>query len=86
MKNIQPINIWNAGETLEAVQLRLYISYDDLETQANFIYQLCTLDGVCVAEGGLPISGTEYLNWGSSGDSNAEAYNYAATQLNLILV
>ena len=86
MKAIQPINIWNAGETLEAVQLRLYISYDDLETQANFIYQLCTLEGVCVAEGGLPISGAEYLNWGSSGDSNTEAYNYAATQLNLILI
>jgi hypothetical protein len=86
MKNIQAINIWNAGENLEAVSLRLYISYDDLESSANFIYQLCTVEGVCVAEGGLPILGTDYNNWGSSGDSNSEAYNYAAAQLNLILV
>jgi hypothetical protein len=86
MKNIQAINIWNAGETLEAVSLTLYVSYDDLESSANFIYQLCTIEGACVAEGGLPISGSDYTNWGASGDSNAEAYNYAATQLNLILI
>jgi hypothetical protein len=86
MKNIQPINIWTAGETLEAVVLRLYISYDDLESQANFIYQLCTIDSFCVAEGSLPITGADYTNWGSSGDSNNEAYNYAASQLNLILI
>lgn len=86
MRNIQPINIWNAGETLEAVALNLYISYDNLETQANFIYQLCTTEGACVAEGSLAISGSDYLTWGSSGDSNLEAYIYAATQLNLILI
>jgi hypothetical protein len=86
MINIQPINIWNAGETLEASALSLYISYDDLSSRANLIYQLCTADGVCVAEGSLGIDGQTYLDWGASGDSNAEAYTIAATALNLTLI
>jgi hypothetical protein len=86
MKNIEPINIWNAGETLEASALRLYISFDDLSTRANLIYQLCTAEGVCIAEGSLAIEGETYLDWGASGDSNEEAYTIAATALNLILV
>lgn len=86
MKNIQPLNIWNAGETLEATALRLYISFDDLESRANFIYQLCTVDGSCIAEGSLGIDGPAYIAWGSSGDSNAEAYSIAANALNLTLI
>jgi hypothetical protein len=86
MRNIQPINIWSAGETLEAAALSLYISYDNLSSRANLIYQLCTLDGVCIAEGSLGIEGQTYLDWGASGDSNAEAYTIAATALNLTLV
>lgn len=86
MRNITAINIWNAGETLEASALRLYISYDDLSSRANLIYQLCTVDGVCIAEGNLAIEGQTYLDWGSSGDSNSEAYTIAAAALNLTLV
>jgi hypothetical protein len=86
MKNIQPINIWSAGATLEAAALSLYISYDDLSSRANLIYQLCTADGVCIAEGSLGIDGQTYLDWGASGDSNAEAYTIAATALNLTLI
>jgi len=86
MKEIQPLAIWSNGETLEATALRLYISFDDLESRANFIYQLCTTEGACIAEGSLNIDGTEYITWGSSGDSNAEAYSIAANALNIILI
>lgn len=86
MRNIDPINIWSAGETLEATALRLYISFDDLSTRANLIYQLCTAEGVCIVEGSLGIDGQTYLDWGASGDSNEEAYIIAAAALNLILV
>ncbi len=86
MRNIQPINIWSAGEILQASALSLYISFDDLSTRANLIYQLCTTDGACIAEGSLSIDGQTYLDWGASGDSNSEAYTLAAAALNLTLI
>lgn len=86
MRNIQPLDIWSNGETKTAVCLKLYISYDDLETRAAFQYALCDIDGATIYEGQIIIEGQTYLDWGSSGDSNTEAYVIAATQLNLTLV
>jgi hypothetical protein len=85
MKNIQPLDIWSAGETKTAVCLRLYISYDDLSTRAAFQYALCDVDGATIYEGQILIEGQTYLDWGSSGDSNNEAYTIAAAQLNITL-
>jgi len=85
MKAIQSLNIWSDGDTKTATCLRLYISYDDLETRAAFQYALCDVDGVTIYEGQILIEGQTYLDWGSSGDSNNEAYIIAATQLNLTL-
>jgi hypothetical protein len=85
MRNIQPLDIWSDGETKTAVCIRLYISYDDLETRAAFQYALCDVDGVTIYEGQILIEGQTYLDWGSSGDSNNEAYTIAATQLNITL-
>jgi hypothetical protein len=86
MKNIQPLDIWSAGDTKTATCLRLYISYDDLATRAAFQYALCDIDGATIYEGQVIIEGQTYLDWGSSGDSNTEAYTIAATQLNLTLI
>jgi hypothetical protein len=86
MKNIQPLDIWSAGETKTAVCLRLYISYDDLATRAAFQYALCDVDGATIYEGQILIEGQTYLDWGSSGDSNTEAYTIAAAQLNLTII
>lgn len=33
----------------------------------------------------IQINGTDYINWGSSGDSNEEAYLYGASFLNLTI-
>jgi hypothetical protein len=85
MKNIQPLDIWSDGITKTAVCLKLYISYDDLETRAALQYSLCDVDGATIYEGQLQITGDDYLNWGASSDSNTEAYIIAATQLNLTL-
>ena len=86
MKQIQPLTIWRDGVSENAVYLKLYISYDDLDSFCMFQYQLLDIDLHCVAEGNRSISGQEYINWGSSGDSNNEAYQIIATTLNLTLI
>jgi hypothetical protein len=43
------------------------------------------MDGAYIYEGQVIIEGQTYIDWGSSGDSNTEAYVIAATQLNLTL-
>jgi hypothetical protein len=86
MKPIQPLDIWSNGDTLTAVCLKLYISYDDLDTMAAIHYSLCDANDVTIYEGQVLIMGTEYINWGASSDSNEEAYIIAANQLNLTLV
>jgi len=85
MKQIQPIEIWSGGVTTTATALSLSISYDNLESCASFRYALCDSDGVLVVDGSIVIDGQTYLDWGSSGDSNNEAYMIAAAQLNLVL-
>jgi hypothetical protein len=85
MKNIIPLDIWSDGETKTADCIRLYISYDDLATRAAFQYALCDIDGVTIYDGQIIIEGQTYLDWGSSGDSNNEAYTLAAAALNLTL-
>jgi len=85
MKTIQPIDIWKDGQSKQATILKMYISYDDLKLTATFQFQLCD-DSLCsIAEGHFYISGDDYLNWGSSGDSNQEAYVYGAGVLNLTI-
>jgi hypothetical protein len=86
MRSIQPLDIWSNGETKTAVCIKLYISYDNLESLAALQYSLCDIDGITIYEGQIIIEGQTYIDWGSSGDSNTEAYIIAATQLNLILV
>lgn len=85
MKTIQPIDIWKNGVSKQALYLKMYISYDDLETRAYFQYQLFDAAFIPVTEGALHIGGDDYLNWGSSGDSNQEAYVYGAGLLNLTI-
>jgi hypothetical protein len=85
MKTIQPIDIWKDGQSRQASILKMYISFDDLTATATFQYQLCDDALYPIAEGRLHIYGDEYASWGSSGDSNEEAYVYGAAQLNLTI-
>lgn len=86
MRNIQPITVWKDGESLQATILKMYISYDDLESTATFQYDLCNEEIKSLVNGSFSISGTDYLNWGGSGDSNNEAYVYGASILNLTII
>lgn len=85
MKAILPLDIWNNGVTTTAVFISLYISYDDLATQAALHYSLCDANQSCIAEGQVLITGDDYLNWGSSNDSNEEAYIIVTSKLNITI-
>ena len=91
MKQIIPLDIWSDGETKTAVCIKLYISFDDLEARAALVYSLCDVDGrviydgQIIFEGQILFTGQEYIDWGNSGDSNAEAYTLAAAHLNITL-
>lgn len=85
MKAILPLDIWNNGVTITALYINLYITYDDLATQAALHYALCDTNQSPITEGQVLITGQDYLNWGSSNDSNEEAYIIATTQLNITI-
>lgn len=86
MKNIQPLEIWSGGDTKIATLMTLYISYDDLATKAALIYKLQDDTGSDIYEGQIFFTDQEYTDWGSSGDSNQEAYVIAASKLNITLI
>lgn len=94
MREIQPINIWSNGQSLQANNLDMYIINDNLSSSATFYYQLLKVttdqegqtSSQQLSQGNLTMSGTDYNNWGNVGDINDEAYTWAAEQLNLTLV
>lgn len=86
MKAIQPVSIWSNGTNSQATQLSLVIINDNLSTSATLFYQLITDDQNAVANGNVIIDGTDYENWGNSGDINDDAYSIAANKLSLTLV
>ena len=83
MKNIQPVNVWVDGITKEATQLTLFITFDNLETEAVFEYHLSDADATSLIKGTFTIADGDYQLWGQSLDANTDAYQYAAALLNL---
>jgi len=61
MKNIQPLDIWSDGDTKTATSILLYISYDDLSTQAALVYKLFDSIGTIIYEGQLLFTGQEVV-------------------------
>lgn len=86
MKAIQPINVWKDGATVSASQLTLFITYDNLESEAVFEYHLSDDNNVSLISGSFTIDDGDYQLWGQSIDANTDAYNYAAALLNLSFV
>ena len=84
MKNIQPINVWKDGETKQATSLTLFITFDNLETEAVLEYHLSDADNVSLVKGSFTIADGDYQLWGVSVDANSDAYDYAASLLNLV--
>ena len=94
MANIQPISTWYQGEIRQASVFSLYSTGDNLIDSATFQYQLIELIIISPDEqtsqtlltGQLAINGLEYAQWDAEVDANAWIYQWAADQLNLILI
>jgi hypothetical protein len=86
MKQIQPVSIWYNGQMIQATIFNMTSIGDNLSTSATFFYQLLSTEKQELANGNLILSGFDYEAYSTSPDSNAYAYQWGATQLNLILV
>jgi len=87
MKTIQPVSIWDNGQTLEAKILNAYAVNVTLGTSATFYYSLMTeLEdgniGVQVAQGNLTMTGEAYTQW----TVDSYAWDWVAAQLNLTII
>jgi len=86
---INDIQVWVNGEMKTANNLLVRSIADDLKSTATFYWEISfvTEEGAQspVASGNQHISGTDYENWGSTGDINKEAYAYVAGKLNITL-
>lgn len=101
-KQIQPVSVWNNGQVKTAEQLSLRSIGDDLETSAQFYYELKEADvttqdaegndvvtpGSVVSVGNLGMSGQDYSDWGAQSgvDINDWAYSWAADKLNIVII
>ena len=89
MKPIEALNVWTAGVIKTANRFKLKSTYDNLESEANFHYELLeepTPGSLqVVANGNLSIDSTAYTTWKADADTNEYAYTWAADQLNLVI-
>jgi hypothetical protein len=85
--NIQPVSIWNNGQSKQASELDARIIFDDLATSATFYYELKEVvegvSGSALSVGNVAMDNEDYQNWDNS---NEEAYVYIAGKLNLTIV
>jgi hypothetical protein len=86
MKTIEPVSIWDNGQTVEATILNAYAVNVTLGTSATFYYSLLseTAEGYVgsqVAQGNLSMSGEAYTQW----EVDSYAWDWVAEQLNLTI-
>jgi hypothetical protein len=90
--NIQPVSIWNNGQSKEASELDARIIYDDLATSATFYYELKVgakdeegnnVNTAALSVGNVAMDGQDYIDWDNS---NEAAYVYIAGKLNLVII
>jgi hypothetical protein len=89
MKTIQGVDVWYEGQVIVADKLSVFISYDDLATTATFTYIIGVDTGNPIvvlkplSNGTIVISGQQYIDWDNS---NEQAYEIVATDLNLTII
>lgn len=94
MANIQPITTWFQGAEHQANVFSLYSTGDNLIDSATFQYQLIEEIIISPEEqssqtlitGQLAINGADYAQWDAEVDANNWIYQWAADQLNLVLI
>ena len=90
---IQPITTWFNGEPQTASNFTLISINDNFTSSAVLYYELQKeiVDGDSVSyenliTANLDINGQDYQDWSSTPDANTWIYNWAAAQLNLVLI
>lgn len=86
MKQIQPVSIWYNGQMIQATLFSMTSVSDNLSTECIFYYQLSSSATEQLANGNITMTGFDYEAYSTSPDSNAYAYQWGATQLNLTLI
>lgn len=84
--DIQPIQIWNAGQVETATKFSLVTVYDDLDTYATTYYQLLTSDSIQLTQGNQQLDGQSYQDWNNDPDANTWILNWSATQLGITII
>lgn len=82
MKKISPVNIWNAGQLKEAVNLICYVISDNLKDSAIFYYNLQDAESLILAEGNLSMNDSIYQGW----ETNEYAWQWCANSLGLTII
>jgi hypothetical protein len=85
MKQIEPFTLWVNGQQATATLFSLIIINDNLSSSATFYWQLLDADASKLADGNLTIGEPDYDVWGSTADINQAAYEWAASELNIVL-
>jgi hypothetical protein len=96
-KQISPITLWVNGESKVAEYLQVTGTNDNYESSAINYWALFTkvvdaegveTAGERIAQGNLTINGEEYIEWGNvpAMAINEWIYNWAANQLNLVIL
>jgi hypothetical protein len=81
--NINPVFIWNNGIEKEAIYLNAYSIQDNLETYAQFYYQLLDVNDKGLIDGNIICTGDAYIQWLANDFSTNWIMNWIAAQLNL---
>ena len=81
--NIVPINIWHEGQVVAATHINVDSIWDNLLSEAKFLYQLFSATNVLLDQGNVVMSGSDYTNWDNS---NLAAYQYVCSKLNITLI
>jgi hypothetical protein len=96
-KKIQPLTIWNNGNTKVVEYLQVTCINDNYESSATNYWQLFTKvvdeegndkQGEQVAQGNLTIDEQDYINWGDQPAMaiNTWIYNWSANKLNITII
>jgi hypothetical protein len=82
MKVIQPVNIWQNGENLEATLLNASNVQDNLDTSATFQYSLLDSNQNALSQGSLTMGGQDYIAY----STNTYAWDWIASTLKLTII
>jgi hypothetical protein len=91
--SIQPVEIWQNGQSETGNWIDASIVNDNLSDRAQFYWVISNVtkdaDGnetkQSLTQGNSTISGADYAAWSDASDVNLYAYQYICTQLNLTL-